>query len=152
MSKRIAEIDAESKRAEEKGEYVPYEKTRYHLILPKEMDKDFNRMEVVTMDRLDLGDGIYKSPYEQILNEKRQLSDEVKQALQQEINEYEQTKGQSNPEKLRAVNTTEISEIQQGKVDRFLSNKTEKDEDAAAIKQQEARRMARMAYMQRMER
>lgn len=113
MSKRIAEIDAESKRAEEKGEYVPYEKTRYHLILPKEMDKDFNRMEVVTMDRLDLGDGIYKSPYEQILNEKRQLSDEVKQALQQEINEYEQTKGQSNPEKLRAVNTTEISEIQQ---------------------------------------
>ncbi|MRU02818.1 hypothetical protein EKU33_28875, partial [Bacillus anthracis] len=129
-----------------------YEKTRYHLILPKEMDKDFNRMEVVTMDRLDLGDGIYKCPYEQILNEKRQLSDEVKQALQQEINEYEQTKGQSNPEKLRAVNTTEISEIQQGKVDRFLSNKTEKDEDAAAIKQQEARRMARMAYMQRMER
>lgn len=72
--------------------------------------------------------------------------------MQQEINEYEQTKGQSNPEKLRAVNTTEISEIQQGKVDRFLSNKTEKDEDAAAIKQQEARRMARMAYMQRMER
>ncbi|QWG42773.1 ImmA/IrrE family metallo-endopeptidase (plasmid) [Bacillus mycoides] len=152
MSKRIAEIDAESKKAEEKGEYIPFEKTRYHLILPKEMDQYFNRMEVITMDRLDLGDGGYKSPYEQILNEKRHLSEEVKQALQQEINEYEQTKGQSNPEKLRAVNTTEISESQQGKVDHFLSNKTEKDEGAATIKQQEGRRMARMAYMQQMER
>lgn len=44
------------------------------------------------------------------------------------------------------------SEEQQNKVDLFVSNKTEKDEDAAAIKQQEARKMARMAYMQRMER
>lgn len=49
-------------------------------------------------------------------------------------------KGQSN------------SEEQQNKVDHFLSNKTEKDVDAAAMKQQEARKMARMAYMQRMER
>ncbi|MHA4113418.1 ArdC-like ssDNA-binding domain-containing protein [Bacillus cereus] len=44
------------------------------------------------------------------------------------------------------------SEEQQNKVDHFLSNKTEKDVDAAAIKQQEARKMARMAYMQQMER
>ncbi|MEC2626922.1 hypothetical protein P9X08_25960, partial [Bacillus cereus] len=49
-------------------------------------------------------------------------------------------KGQSN------------SEEQQNKVDHFLSNKTEKDVDAAAIKQQETRRIARMAYMQQMER
>ncbi|MFJ5746833.1 LPD25 domain-containing protein [Bacillus cereus] len=152
MSKRIAEIDTESKKAEEKGEHVPFEKTRYHLILPKELDKYFNRLEVITMDRLDLGDGGYKSPYEQILNEKRDLSDEVKQALQQEINEYEQTKGQSNPEKLRTVNTTGISEIQQDKVGHFSSKETGRDEDTAAINEQEARRMARMVYMQQMER
>ncbi|MEC0899823.1 MULTISPECIES: LPD25 domain-containing protein [Bacillus] len=152
MSKRIAEIDIESEKAKEKGEYVPYEKTRYHLILPKEMDKVFNRMEVITMDRLDLGDGGYKSPYEQILDEKRYLSDEVKQALHQEINEYEQTKGQSNPEKLRAVNPTVIGEIQQDKVDHFSSKETEKDEGTAAANKQEARRMARMVYMQQMER
>ncbi|MGN4667489.1 LPD25 domain-containing protein [Bacillus cereus group sp. MYBK234-1] len=152
MSKRIAEIDAESKKAEEKGEYVPFEKTRYHLILPKEMDKYFKRMEVITMDRLDLGDGGYKSPYEQILNEKRDLSDEVKQALQQEINEYEQTKGQSNPEKLRTVNPTVIGEIQQDKVDHFSSKEAEQDEDTGATNKQEARRMARMVYMQQMER
>ncbi len=152
MSKRIAEIDTESKKAEEKGEHVLFEKTRYHLILPKKMDKYFNRLEVITMDRLDLGDGGYKSPYEQILNEKRDLSDEVKQALQQEINEYEQTKGQSNPEKLRTVNTTGISEIQQDKVGHFSSKETGRDEDTAAINKQEARRMARMVYMQQTER
>ncbi|AJG73721.1 hypothetical protein FOC89_00575 (plasmid) [Bacillus thuringiensis] len=152
MSKRIAEIDIESEKAKEKGGYVPYEKTRYHLILPKEMDKVFNRMEVITMDRLDLGDGGYKSPYEQILDEKRYLSDEVKQALHQEINEYEQTKGQSNPEKLRAVNPTVIGEIQQDKVDHFSSKETEQDEGTAAANKQEARRMARMVYMQQMER
>jgi hypothetical protein len=150
MSKRIAEIDVESEQA--KGEYVPFEKTRYHLILPKEMDKDFNRMEVITMDRLDLGDGGYKSPHEQILNEKRNLSDEVKQALQQEINEYEQTRGQSNPENLRAVDHTVIGENQQDKVDHFSSKGTEKNEDAATNNKQEARRMARMAYMQQMDR
>ncbi|EJR55497.1 hypothetical protein IK3_05591 [Bacillus toyonensis] len=44
------------------------------------------------------------------------------------------------------------SEEQQNKVDLFVCNKTEKTEDAAAIKQQETRRMARMAYMQQMER
>ncbi|MGR5920955.1 LPD25 domain-containing protein [Bacillus paranthracis] len=152
MSKRIAEIDIESEKAKEQGKYVPYEKTRYHLILPKEMDKDFNRMEVITMDRLDLGDGGYKSPYEQILDEKSYLSDEVKQALQQEINEYEQTKGQSNPEKLRAVDTTVIGKNQQDKVDHFSSKETEQDEDTAATNKQESRRMARMMYMQQMER
>ncbi|PEM55449.1 ArdC family protein [Bacillus wiedmannii] len=44
------------------------------------------------------------------------------------------------------------SEEQQNKVDLFVSNESEKTEDAAAIKQQEARKMARMAYMQQMER
>ncbi|MEK7019815.1 LPD25 domain-containing protein [Bacillus sp. FSL R9-9410] len=153
ISKRIAEIDIESEKAREKGEFVPYDKTRYHLILPKEMDKDFQRMEVITMDRLDLGDGGYKSPYEQILDEKGYLSDEVKRALKQEKNSYnEQTIGQSSPEKLRAVDHTVIGENQQDKVDHFSSKETEQDEDTAAIDKQEARRMARMVYMQQMER
>lgn len=142
MSKRIEDMEGE----------LGYEKTRYHLILPKEMDKDFNRMEVVTIDRLDLGDGGYKSPYEQILKEKGHLSDEVKQALQQEVNEYEHTRGQSNPEKLIAVESTVIGEKQQDKVDHFSSKETEQNEDAATNNKQEARRMARMAYMQQMER
>ncbi|NWK72605.1 hypothetical protein HWX41_27170 [Bacillus paramycoides] len=128
MSKRIAEIDVASEKAQEKGEYVPYEKTRYHLILPKEMDKDFQRMEVITMDRLDLGDGGYKSPYEQILDEKRYLSDEIKQALQQEINEYEQTRGQSNPEKLITAENAVVSEKNQEEVDLFVSKNIERNE------------------------
>ncbi|EJQ36023.1 hypothetical protein IEE_05499 [Bacillus cereus BAG5X1-1] len=154
MSKRIAEIDIESEKAREKGEFVPYEKTRYHLILPKEMDKDFQRMEVITMDRLDLGDGGYKSPYEQIVDEKGYLSDEIKQALQKEINSFnEQTRGQSNPEKLRAVDRTVIGEKQQDKVDHFSSKETERNEDTAVIELQETKRkMARRAYMQQMER
>ncbi len=143
MSKRITEIDIEPEKEKEQGEYVSYEKTRYHLILPKEMDKDFNRMEVITMDRLDLGDGRYKSPYDQILNEKRDLSDEVKQALQQEVNEYEKTIGQSNPE---------IGEKQQDKVDHFSSKDIEQNDDTAASNNQQARRMARMAHMQQIER
>ncbi|PEF45140.1 hypothetical protein CON22_17805 [Bacillus cereus] len=154
MCKRIAEIDVESEKAREKGEYVPFEKTRYHLIIPKEMDKDFNRMEVITMDRLDLGDGVYKSPHEQILNEKSHLSDEVKQALQQEINSYnEQTIGQSNPEKLITAEHADIGEKNQEKVGHFSSKDTEKNDGAAVNDNQEAkRRMARMAYMQQMER
>ncbi|MGG8364649.1 ArdC-like ssDNA-binding domain-containing protein [Bacillus cereus] len=44
------------------------------------------------------------------------------------------------------------SEEQQNKVDLLVSNEPEKTEDAAAKKQQEARKMARMAYMQQMER
>ncbi|PFM62718.1 hypothetical protein COJ48_18405 [Bacillus cereus] len=128
MSKRIAEIDVVSEKAKDQGEYVPFEKTRYHLIIPKELDPDFHRMEVITMDRLDLGDGGYKSPYEQILNEKRHLSDEVKQALQQEINEYEQTRGQSNPEKLITAGNAVVSEKNQEEVDLFVSKNIERNE------------------------
>lgn len=45
-----------------------------------------------------------------------------------------------------------IGENQQDKVDHFSSKETEQDEDTAAIDKQEARRMARMVYMQQMER
>ncbi|HDX9613346.1 TPA: ImmA/IrrE family metallo-endopeptidase [Bacillus toyonensis] len=85
MSEVISNIEKAKEKARERDDYVPYDKTRYHIAIPKEVDRDFGRMELVSMDRLDMGDGDYKTPYEQILNEKRYLSDEVKQALRDEV-------------------------------------------------------------------
>ncbi|OJE50691.1 hypothetical protein BAQ49_22700 [Bacillus proteolyticus] len=85
MSDVISNIEKAKEEARERDEYVPYDKTRYHIVIPKEVDRDFGRMELVSMDRLDMGDGDYKTPYEQVLNEKRYLSDEVKQALRDEV-------------------------------------------------------------------
>lgn len=77
-----------TKIEEAKGEYVGYDKTRYHIVIPKEVDEYFGRMQLVSMDRLDLGDGAYTSPYQQVLNEKPFLSDEVKQALRDDVIEH----------------------------------------------------------------
>ncbi|WP_002151034.1 LPD25 domain-containing protein [Bacillus cereus] len=85
MSEVISNIEAAKEEARERDEYVPYDKTRYHIAIPKEVDRDFGRMGLVSMERLDMGDGDYKTPYEQVLNEKRYLSDEVKQALRDEV-------------------------------------------------------------------
>ncbi|PFE05374.1 LPD25 domain-containing protein [Bacillus cereus] len=85
MAEVISSIEKAKEEARERDEYVPYDKTRYHIAIPKEVDRDFGRMELVSMDRLDMGDGDYKTPYEQVLNEKRHLSDEVKQALRDEV-------------------------------------------------------------------
>lgn len=85
MAEVITNIEKAKEEARERDEYVPYDKTRYHIAIPKEVDRDFGRMELVSMDRLDMGDGDYKTPYEQVLNEKRYLSDEVKQALRDEV-------------------------------------------------------------------
>lgn len=46
----------------------------------------------------------------------------------------------------------ELSEGQQNEVDHFYSKETVQDEDTAATNKKEARRMARMVYMQQMER
>ncbi|MDM5191515.1 ArdC-like ssDNA-binding domain-containing protein [Bacillus hominis] len=92
MSEVISNIEKAKEEAKERGEYVGYDKTRYHIVIPKEVDRDFGRMELVSMDRLDLGDGDYKTPYEQVLNEKRYLSDEVKQALRDEVVNYRSNK------------------------------------------------------------
>ncbi|EOP67728.1 LPD25 domain-containing protein [Bacillus cereus] len=103
MSEVISNIEKAKEEARERDEYVPYDKTRYHIAVPKEVDRDFGRMELVSMDRLDLGDGDYKTPYEQVLNEKRYLSDEVKQALRDEVvnhrnnKEIPMEKAQENP-------------------------------------------------------
>ncbi|MDC2867794.1 LPD25 domain-containing protein [Bacillus sp. BP-3] len=96
MKDYIRGIEVAKEEAELKGEYIPYEKTRYVVVLPKEVDSYFQRMEVINPDRLDLGDGIYKSPYQQILEEKRFLSDEVKQALANEVISYRTEQEQKN--------------------------------------------------------
>jgi hypothetical protein len=92
MSEVISNIEKAKEEEKERDEYVPYDKTRYQIAIPKEVDRDFGRMELVSMDRLDLGDGDYKTPYEQVLNEKRYLSDEVKQALRDEVVNYRSNK------------------------------------------------------------
>ncbi|MED1022542.1 LPD25 domain-containing protein [Bacillus mycoides] len=92
MSEVISNIEKAKEEARERDEYVPYDKTRYHIAIPKEVDRDFGRMELVSIDRLDMGDGDYKTPYEQVLNEKRYLSDEVKQALRDEVVNYRSNK------------------------------------------------------------
>ncbi|PGT98013.1 hypothetical protein COD21_31765 [Bacillus cereus] len=92
MAEVITNIEKAKEEARVRDEYVPYEKTRYHIAIPKEVDRDFGRMELVSMDRLDMGDGDYKTPYEQVLNEKRYLSDEVKQALRDEVMNYRNNK------------------------------------------------------------
>ncbi|MGG0649210.1 LPD25 domain-containing protein [Bacillus mycoides] len=92
MAEVITNIEKAKEEARERDEYVPYDKTRYHIAIPKEVDRDFGRMELVSMDRLDMGDGDYKTPYEQVLNEKRYLSDEVKQALRDEVMNYRNNK------------------------------------------------------------
>ncbi|MBF7150546.1 LPD25 domain-containing protein [Bacillus toyonensis] len=92
MAEVIKNIEKAKKEARERDEYVPYDKTRYHIAFPKEVDRDLGRMELVSMDRLDMGDGDYKTPYEQVLNEKRYLSDEVKQALRDEVMNYRNNK------------------------------------------------------------
>ncbi|MBU4642003.1 LPD25 domain-containing protein [Bacillus toyonensis] len=92
MAEVIKNIEKAKEEARERDEYVPYDKTRYYIAIPKEVDRDFGRMELVSMDRLDMGDGDYKTPYEQVLNEKRYLSDEVKQALRDEVMNYRNNK------------------------------------------------------------
>ncbi|WOA66704.1 LPD25 domain-containing protein (plasmid) [Bacillus mycoides] len=85
MAEVISSIEEAREEAKERGQIIPYDQARYHIAIPKEVDRDFGRMELVSMDRFNMGDGDYKTPYEQVLNEKRYLSDEVKQALRDEV-------------------------------------------------------------------
>ncbi|MBJ7987690.1 LPD25 domain-containing protein [Bacillus cereus] len=108
MAEVISSIEKAREEAKERGQTIPYDQARYHIAIPKEVDRDFGRMELVSMDRFNMGDGDYKTPYEQVLNEKRYLSDEVKQALRDEVvnhrnnKEIPMEKAQENPlEKLK---------------------------------------------------
>ncbi|PEM23076.1 LPD25 domain-containing protein [Bacillus wiedmannii] len=85
MAEVISSIEKAREEAKERGQTIPYDQARYHIAIPKEVDRDFGRMELVSMDRMNMGDGDYKTPYEQVLNEKWYLSDEVKQALRDEV-------------------------------------------------------------------
>ncbi|MGH0544818.1 LPD25 domain-containing protein [Bacillus cereus] len=85
MAEAISSIEKAREEARERGQTIPYDQARYHIAIPKEVDRDFGRMELVSMDRMNMGDGDYKTPYEQVLNEKRYLSDEVKQSLRDEV-------------------------------------------------------------------
>ncbi|MBE7121633.1 LPD25 domain-containing protein [Bacillus cereus] len=85
MAEVISSIEKAREEAKERGQTIPYDQARYHIAIPKEVDRDFGRMELVSMDRMNMGDGDYKTPYEQVLNEKRYLSDEVKQSLRDEV-------------------------------------------------------------------
>ncbi|PFZ71439.1 hypothetical protein COL82_28830 [Bacillus toyonensis] len=85
MAEVISSIEKAREESRERGETIPYDQARYHIAIPKEVDREFGRMELVSMDRMNMGDGDYKTPYEQVLNEKRHLSDEVKQALRDEV-------------------------------------------------------------------
>ncbi|MFB9758816.1 LPD25 domain-containing protein [Ectobacillus funiculus] len=76
--------------AKEQLNELGYQKTRYHLLIPKSLDPDFAKAEIIAMDRLDLGDGEYTSPYEQIIAEKPRLPEAVKAALKKEMEEARQ--------------------------------------------------------------
>ncbi|MFK4322852.1 MULTISPECIES: LPD25 domain-containing protein [Bacillus] len=132
MSEVISNIEKAKEEARERDEYVPYDKTRYHIAVPKEVDRDFGRMELVSMDRLDLGDGDYKTPYEQVLNEKRYLSDEVKQALRDEVVNYRSNK--EMPMEKAHENTLEnIKETPNHLVTIEVLDKDMQDEEVARI-------------------
>ncbi|WP_144524358.1 LPD25 domain-containing protein [Bacillus thuringiensis] len=92
MAEVISSIEKAREEARERGETIPYDQARYHIAIPKEVDREFGRMELVSMDRINMGDGDYKTPYEQVLNEKRHLSDEVKQALRDEVVNHKNNK------------------------------------------------------------
>lgn len=92
MAEVIASIEKAREEAKERGVTIPYDQARYHIAIPKEVDRDFGRMELVSMDRMNMGDGDYKTPYEQVLNEKRYLSDEVKQVLRDEVMNHRNNK------------------------------------------------------------
>ncbi|QWH04136.1 ImmA/IrrE family metallo-endopeptidase (plasmid) [Bacillus mycoides] len=92
MAEVISSIEKAREEAKERGQTIPYDQARYHIAIPKEVDRDFGRMELMSMDRMNMGDGDYKTPYEQVLNEKRYLSDEVKQALRDEVVNYRNNK------------------------------------------------------------
>lgn len=69
--------------AENQEENLGYLKTRYHVVLPNDEKSDM--LEVINMDRLDLGDGLYKSPLEQIEREKPSLYNRLESSFEEKI-------------------------------------------------------------------
>ena len=65
--------DTESSIEDKEGGYF---KTRYHLLFSTN-----DNLESVQVDRLDIGDGYYSSPYQQIISENPNLSKELHNSL-----------------------------------------------------------------------
>lgn len=77
---------------------MSYYKTRYSVLLPD----DKGAIDVLAMDRLDIGDGYYKSPYEQIIEEKNLTESQLEKintaiGLENTIYWYEMTKRPVSP-------------------------------------------------------
>lgn len=77
---------------------MSYYKTRYSVLLPD----DKGAIDVLAMDRLDIGDGYYKSPYEQIIKEKNLTESQLEKintaiGLENTIYWYEMTKRPVSP-------------------------------------------------------
>ncbi|MGG3801198.1 LPD25 domain-containing protein [Metabacillus fastidiosus] len=65
-----------------------YDKTRYHVVLPKELNEN-NQVSRIDMNRIDLGDGVYRSPIEQLSFEKN-LSKQTMTTLKNEVSTYKE--------------------------------------------------------------
>ncbi len=138
MAEVISSIENAREEAKKRGETIPYDQARYHIAIPKEVDRDFGRMELVSMDRMNMGDGDYKTPYEQVLNEKRHLSDEVKQALRDEVvnhrnnKEIPMEKVQENPLEISKETPNHLVTIE------VLANGVHDEEEVARIHMMDA--------------
>lgn len=110
MENHIKEIEKAKQVAEKEGRYVGYDKTRYHVLLPN--DKGY--IDVLNMDRLDMGDGEFKSPYEQVLKEMK-IADSQKVILYNEV--FDQT-----------LNKNILSEIKKSYLE-FVENEYSSDAD-----------------------
>lgn len=59
-----------------KNEEMGYYKTRYHVLVPTEND-----VALLNVDRLDIGDGYYTSPYQQMISENVQIVENGKVSM-----------------------------------------------------------------------
>ncbi|UZM97459.1 hypothetical protein OL548_20095 [Lysinibacillus sp. MHQ-1] len=76
----------------DKEKAYSYLKTRYHVLIP-----NGDTVDLINPDRLDIGDGEYKSPYEQLIAENK-LTDMQHHAILRELALY-------THEKQQAINT-----------------------------------------------
>lgn len=102
---RMAEIAKETLN-DIKKEYG-YLKTRYHVLIP-----NGEKVEIINPDRLDLGDGFYKSPYEQLINDEK-VNDKQNALLLNDMAMYTHEK---NGKELIKVNSMLIH----GAMDKFM--------------------------------
>ena len=68
----LSDLEAVHSKDEEMGYY----KTRYHVLVPTE-----NNVTLLNVDRLDIGDGYYNSPYQQMISEKVQIVENEKVSM-----------------------------------------------------------------------